>query len=52
MGMQKYIKNRILWGYDINLVTVVSISTLVLILERYYNLNIDFPRQRSSFIIY
>jgi uncharacterized protein len=42
--MQKYIKNRILWGYDLNLVAVVSISTLVLILERYYPLNIDFPR--------
>jgi membrane protease YdiL (CAAX protease family) len=42
--MQKYIKNRILWGYDLNLVAVVSISTLVLILECYYPLNIDFPR--------
>jgi membrane protease YdiL (CAAX protease family) len=42
--MQKYIKNRILWGYDLNLLAVVSISTLVLVLERYSPLNIDFPR--------
>jgi hypothetical protein len=38
--MQKYIKdikkikNRMLWGYDLNLIAVVSISTLVLVLER------------------
>jgi len=42
--MPKYIKNRILWGYDLNLLAVVSISTLVLVLERYHHLNIDFPR--------
>jgi len=42
--MQKYIKNRILRGYDLNLIAVVSISTLVLILKYYYPLNIDFPR--------
>jgi membrane protease YdiL (CAAX protease family) len=42
--MQKYIKNRMLGGYDLNLIAVVGISTLVLILERYYPLNIDFPR--------
>jgi membrane protease YdiL (CAAX protease family) len=42
--MQKYIKNRILWGYDLNLFAVVSISTLVLVLKHYYPLNIDFPR--------
>jgi len=42
--MQKYIKNRMLWGYDLNLIAVVGISTLVLVLERYYPLNIDFPR--------
>jgi membrane protease YdiL (CAAX protease family) len=44
MGMQKYIKNRILWGYDLNLLAVVSISTLVLILRWYYPLKIDFPK--------
>jgi membrane protease YdiL (CAAX protease family) len=44
MGMQKYIKNRMLRGYDLNLIAVVGISTLVLILERYYHLNIGFPR--------
>jgi membrane protease YdiL (CAAX protease family) len=42
--MQKYIKNRTLRGYDLNLLAVVGISTLVLVLERYYPLNIDFPR--------
>jgi len=48
--MQKYIedikniKNRTLWGYDLNLVAVVSISTLVLVLKHYYPLNIDFPQ--------
>jgi len=30
--------------YDLNLITVVSISTLVIVLEYYYPLNIDFPR--------
>jgi membrane protease YdiL (CAAX protease family) len=42
--MPKYIKNRVLWGYDLNLVAVVGISTLVLVLEYYHPLNIDFPR--------
>jgi hypothetical protein len=46
--MQKYIKdikkikNRMLWGYDLNLIAVVSISTLVLVLEQYYRINVDF----------
>jgi membrane protease YdiL (CAAX protease family) len=42
--MQKHIKNRMIGGYDLNLIVVVGISTLVLVLERYYPLNIDFPR--------
>ena len=42
--MSKYIKNRILGGYDLNLLAVVGISTLVLVLERYHPSNIDFPR--------
>ena len=33
-----------LGGYDLNLVAVVGISTLVLVLKYYYPLNIDFPR--------
>jgi membrane protease YdiL (CAAX protease family) len=37
-------KNKILRGYDLNLLAVVSISTLVLVLKHYYPLNIDFPR--------
>jgi len=42
--MQTYIKNRTLGGYDLNLLAVVCISTLVLVLQRYHPLNIDFPR--------
>ncbi len=42
--MPKYIKNRVLWGYDLNLLAVAGISTLVLVLQRYHPLNIDFPR--------
>ncbi|MGA8848442.1 MAG: CPBP family intramembrane glutamic endopeptidase [Dehalococcoidia bacterium] len=42
--MPKYIKNRVLQGYDLNLLAVVSISTLVLVLEHYHPLDIDFPR--------
>jgi len=55
--MQKYIedikniKNRTLWGFDLNLIAVVSISTLVLILERYYRLHIDFP-QATQLVYY
>jgi membrane protease YdiL (CAAX protease family) len=49
--MQKYIKNRMLGGYDLNLVAVVGISTLVLVLKYYYPLNIDFPRA-TEFIYY
>jgi len=47
--MQKYIKNRIVGGYDLNLIAVVGISTLVLILQRYYPLNIDFPAATQLF---
>jgi len=42
--MQTYIKNRVVRGHDLNLITVVCISTLVLVLARYYPLNIAFPR--------
>jgi hypothetical protein len=42
--MQKHIKNRMIGGYDLNLIAVVCISTLVLVLERYYPLNIDVPQ--------
>ncbi len=49
--MQKYVKNRMLWGYDLNLLAVVGISTLVLVLRRYYPLNIDFP-QATALIYY
>jgi hypothetical protein len=47
--MQKYIedikniKNRMLWGYDLNLIAVVSISTLVIVLYHYHPFNIVFP---------
>lgn len=42
--MQTYIKNRTLGGYDLNLIAVVGISTLVLVLRRYHPLDIDFLR--------
>jgi membrane protease YdiL (CAAX protease family) len=42
--MAKYIKNRVFRGYDLNLLAVVGISTLVLVLAHYYPLHIDFPR--------
>lgn len=37
-------KNRTLWGYDLNLFAVVGISTLVLVLERYYPIPLHFPK--------
>jgi membrane protease YdiL (CAAX protease family) len=49
--MQTYIKNRVLGGYDLNLLAVVGISALVLVLERYHHLSIDFPRA-TEFIYY
>jgi membrane protease YdiL (CAAX protease family) len=42
--MQTYIRNRVVNGYDLGLIAVVGISTLSLILRRYYPLDIDFPR--------
>lgn len=41
--MHKYITDRMLGGYDLNLLAVVGISTLVLVLQRYYPVDIDFP---------
>jgi membrane protease YdiL (CAAX protease family) len=49
--MRAYIKNRVVGGYDLNLITVVAISTLVLVLQRYYPLDINSPRV-SEFIYY
>lgn len=42
--MHTYIKNRMLGGHDLNLIGVICISTLVLVLQRYYPLGIDLPR--------
>lgn len=42
--MRTYIRNRNLRRYDLNLIAVATISTLVLVLQGYYHLNIDFPR--------
>jgi membrane protease YdiL (CAAX protease family) len=39
----KHIKDRKLWGYDLNLIAVVTISTLVLVLDRYYRIDVVFP---------
>jgi membrane protease YdiL (CAAX protease family) len=49
--MQTYIKNRVVVGYDLNLIAVVGISTLVLVLQHYYPLHIDFP-QATELIYY
>jgi membrane protease YdiL (CAAX protease family) len=49
--METYIKNRTLRGYDLNLIAVVSISTLVLVLEYYHPLNVSFP-QATDLIYY
>jgi len=48
--MHTYIKKRPLGGYDLNLIAVVCISTLVSVLARYYPLTIAFPR--ASELIY
>jgi membrane protease YdiL (CAAX protease family) len=48
--MDKLVKNGKLLGYDLNLVVVVTVSTLVLVLERYHPISLDFPQ--SSEIIY
>ncbi len=42
--MRTYIRDRMIGGYDLNLIGVVCISTLVIVLEHYYRLSIDFPR--------
>ncbi len=47
--MQKYIKKTMPKGYDPNLIAVVSISTLVLALERYHHLSAGFPRASELF---
>ena len=48
--MNGLIKNRVLWGYDLNLFVVLSISTLVLILQIYHPIQLDFPK--ASELIY
>jgi len=56
--MQKYIediqniKDRTLWGYDLNLITVVSISTLVLVLDRYYPIDVIFPLSNLIYYLF
>jgi len=42
--MKKYIKDRMLRGYDLNFLAVISVATLVIVLKHYYPLNIDFFR--------
>jgi membrane protease YdiL (CAAX protease family) len=39
-----HIKSRVARGYDLNILAVVSISTLALVLARYCPLRSDFPR--------
>lgn len=49
--MKKYITNRLVRGYDANLVAVVIVSTLVLVLRRYYPLDMGLP-QATALIYY
>lgn len=49
--MKKYITNRLVLGYDANLVAVVVVSTLVLVLRRYYPLDMGLP-QGTALIYY
>ncbi len=49
--MQTYIKNRQVGGYDLNLIAVVSMSTLVLVLKYCCPLNVSFP-QATDLIYY
>lgn len=49
--MKKYITNRLVRGYDANLVAVVVVSTLVLVLRRYYPLDTGLP-QGTALIYY
>ena len=56
--MQKYIegiksiKNRTLWGYDLNLIAVVTISTLVLVLGYYYRLKLPFSGSELIYYLF
>jgi membrane protease YdiL (CAAX protease family) len=56
--MQKYvediknIKDRTLWGYDLNLIAVVTISTLVLVLDRYHPIDVIFPLSNMIYYLF
>lgn len=50
--MQRYIKNRILRGYDLNLIAVVTISTLVLVLDCYYPIDVIFPLSNMIYYLF
>jgi uncharacterized protein len=56
--MQKYIddikniKNRTLWGYDLNLIAVVTISTLVLVLDHYHDIDVVFPVSHTIYYVF
>lgn len=49
--MKKYITNRLVRGYDANLAAAVVVSTLVLVLRRYYPLDMGLP-QGTALIYY
>jgi uncharacterized protein len=56
--MQKYIedikniKGRTLWGYDLNLIAVVTISTLVLVLQHYHPIKIPFSGSNLIYYLF
>lgn len=48
----KNIKDRTLWGYDLNLVAVVTISTLVLVLDYYHRIDVVFPVSHLVYYVF
>ena len=48
----KNIKDRTLWGYDLNLIAVVTISTLVLVMDRYHSIDVVFPVSHMVYYLF
>lgn len=48
----KNIRNKTLWGYDLNLIAVVTISTLVLVLDRYHPIDVIFPLSNVIYYLF
>ena len=48
----KNVKDRTLWGYDLNLIAVVTISTLVLVMDRYHSIDVVFPVSHMVYYLF